>query len=255
MDDFFEFDFLQSLLEIIFVDLTLSGDNALIIALACRSLPPAMQRVGMVFGSFAAIALRIFFTALISFFLKVPLIKLVGSILLVYIAIKFLTEEDDGVAVDAQKNLWNAIRVIMYADFVMSFDNVVTIAAIADGSVLLLVIGLLFSMLFIFYGSAFISRAMDRFPILIWVGGGLIGWIAGAIGSTDPLVLKWLGPDYADFPIYAPIIATVLVLGVSKIIKENSRQDARENGADAGYSNNTGPVLVGRLLEADHYEV
>lgn len=254
MENFLDYDFVEALIAIIFIDLTLSGDNAIIIALACRSLPPATRELGMIFGTATAIVLRIFFTAVISFFLKIPLIKLIGGILLIYIAIKFLTDDDDDVSIDPQKNLFNAIKVIAYADVVMSLDNVITVAAIADGSILLLVIGLLFSMLFIFYGSSIISKFMDKFPFLIWVGGGLIGWIGGSIAASDPLIVKWLGPEFVDLPIYAPVLSTIIVLSLAKIINHNSNLDAQEHQSEAEPANFSGPLLVATLMEADHYE-
>lgn len=192
-----------ALLQIIGIDIILSGDNALVIALACRSLPPHQRKLGIWLGTGVAIVLRIAFAAAIVYLLMVPLLKLIGSLLLLWIAIKLLIPEEGsgahGVAEDdgeATGSLWKAIKVIVVADAVMSFDNVISVAAAAKGHVGLLALGIAISIPLMVIGAQMMLWLLDRFPWLMIVGSALLGWIAGELAISDPWVEDWLGhPD------------------------------------------------------------
>jgi YjbE family integral membrane protein len=181
------FDWL-ALGKIIWIDILLSGDNALVIAMACRSLPARQRLWGMILGAGAAVLIRIFFTGIVSQILLMPYLKLFGGTLLLYVACKLLMANDDEPDVKAKDKLLSAIGVIALADIVMSLDNVIAVAAAANGSVLLLCIGLALSIPLIVTGASIIVGILNRFPILIWAGGALLGYIAGEVMATDPII-------------------------------------------------------------------
>jgi YjbE family integral membrane protein len=174
---------------IIWINVILSGDNAVVIALACRGLPESKRRVGMLLGAGVAVVLRIVFTVLVASLLSTPFLKIVGGALLLWIAVKLLLEEDseDG-AIKETDRLWNAVWTVAIADAVMSLDNVLAIAAVAKDSTLLLVLGLAISIPLIVAGAALIMALLTRLPALVWAGAGLLGWIAGEVMATDPVV-------------------------------------------------------------------
>ena len=186
--------FWVALLEIISINIVLSGDNALVIALACRGLPADVRRWGVLFGTAAAIVLRIIFAVVIVFLLRIPLLMLGGSMLLLWIAIKLVLPEesssDSGIM--ASPSIWQAVWVIMVADAVMSLDNVIAVAAAAKGSLLLLVLGITISIPPVVLGSTIMLYILDRFPILVIVGSGLLGWVAGELAVEDTLTHAWL---------------------------------------------------------------
>ncbi|MFG1416837.1 TerC family protein [Xanthobacter sp. V0B-10] len=182
--------FWLSLLQIIWIDLLLSGDNAVVIALACRSLPKAQRKWGILLGAAAAVVLRIVFALAVSVLLGVPLLKVLGALLLFWIAIKLATgEEDDGQEVEAADTLFKAVRTIAIADAVMSLDNVVAVAAAARGHAELFVFGLLLTIPLIVFGAQVLLGLLQRFPLLIWAGAALLGWIAGDMMVRDVFVL------------------------------------------------------------------
>ncbi|MCO5129119.1 MAG: TerC family protein [Xanthobacteraceae bacterium] len=174
--------------QIIWIDILLSGDNALVIALACRGLDERQRFWGMILGAGAAVLMRIIFAGIISTLMELPYLKLAGGLALLLIAAKLLVPDDshgeDGIK--AAASLVAAIQLIVVADVVMSLDNVIAIAAAAKGNVALLVFGLLVSIPLIIAGSALIMAALERFPMLVWAGAGLLGWIAGHVIATDP---------------------------------------------------------------------
>lgn len=185
--------YIVPVLQIIWIDLLLSGDNAVVIAMACRALPQHQRRVGMILGAGTAIGLRIVFAIFITYLLGVPLLKVVGGALLLWIGVKLaLGEEDAGHEVESSENLWRAVRTIAIADAVMSLDNVVAIAAAAGGNIWLFIFGLLLSIPLIIFGSTLLSTLIDRFPIIIWGGAALLGWIAGEMIVSDPFIMNWL---------------------------------------------------------------
>lgn len=188
---------LLSILQIIWIDLLLSGDNAVVIALACRSLPPNKRRIGIVLGAGTAVVLRIIFAFIISWLLEVPFLGVAGGALLFWIAVKLVLGEEEEHAVSESETLWQAVRTIAIADAVMSLDNVVAIAAAADGNAALFVFGLLVSIPLIVLGSTLIMALIARFPVFVWGGAALLGWIGGEMIATDPWVAGQIGTGSA----------------------------------------------------------
>ncbi|MGY3608565.1 MULTISPECIES: TerC family protein [unclassified Bradyrhizobium] len=175
--------------KIIWINVLLSGDNALVIALACRGLAPRQRLWGMIFGAAAAVILRIIFTGIVATLMEFPYLKLVGGLALIVIAAKLLVpEHDDEDSVDAAAHLWAAVQIVVVADIVMSLDNVIAVAAAANGSVPLLVLGLAISVPLIVAGAALIMALLSKLPVLVWAGAALLGWIAGDVIATDPAV-------------------------------------------------------------------
>lgn len=174
-----------AVLKIIWIDILLSGDNALVIALACRNLPEQQRKWGMILGAGAAVTLRVLFASIIVVLMTIPYLKLVGGLALLVIAAKLLVPDQESEEVGTANNLWQAVRLIVVADVVMSLDNVIAIAAAADGSVSLLIFGLIVSIPLIIAGAALIMAVLDRLPVLVWAGAALLGWIAGHVIATD----------------------------------------------------------------------
>jgi YjbE family integral membrane protein len=207
--------FWASWVRIVIIDLLLAGDNALVIALAVRSLPPREQFWGRIFGTAGAVILRLLFIAIVTFLLTVPLLRLVGGLLLIWIALK-LVWEDTGSAAHIQSGatLKGAIGIIILADVVMSLDNVIAIAAAARGDLILVAFGLLLSLPLVVWGSGVLSRMMNRFPLLIWVGGGVLGWVAVKMITDDPLVVKWLGRSLWAAHHVGPYVVALVITAI-----------------------------------------
>jgi YjbE family integral membrane protein len=181
--------FWLNLSKIIWINVLLSGDNALVVAMACRSLEPRQRFWGMLFGTLAAVVLRILFTVLIATVMGLPYLKLVGGLALLVIAAKLLVPDaEEHGDVGAASHLLAAVQIVVVADIVMSLDNVVAVAAAADGSLALLIFGLASSIPLIIAGAALIMALISMLPILIWAGSALLGWIAGDVIATDPAV-------------------------------------------------------------------
>jgi len=202
--------------EIILVNIVLSGDNAVVIALAARSLPPRQQKKAILCGSGAAIVMRIILTIAAVEMLKLPYLKIAGAALLLWIGVQLLLGEDEGQAGDGARtgNLWAAVRTILIADLVMSLDNVLGVAAAAKGNNLLLILGLAISIPLIIFGSTIILKLMERFPVIVAIGAGLLGYVAGEMLVTDPSVHEWFEHHTAvEFAL--PIIgaAAVVLIG------------------------------------------
>jgi YjbE family integral membrane protein len=174
--------------KIIWINVLLSGDNALVIAMACRGLHGRHRLWGMVIGAGIAVVLLIAFTGIVATLMLLPYLKLIGGIALLVIAAKLLVPEDEGDEVAAGTTLWHAIRIVVIADIVMSLDNVIAVAAAANGQFSLLILGLAISIPMIVAGAALIMLVLDRFPLLIWLGAMLLGWIAGDVIASDPAV-------------------------------------------------------------------
>ena len=185
--------FWLALTKIIWINVLLSGDNALVIALACRGLQPKQRLWGMVLGAGVAVVLRVLFTGIVATLMVLPFLKLVGGLALILIAAKLLVpEKEDEDAVQAAAHLWAAVRIVAIADIIMSLDNVIAVAAAANGSFVLLLLGLAISIPLIVAGAALIMALLDRVPALVWLGAALLGWIAGDVIATDPAVHPWL---------------------------------------------------------------
>ena len=200
--------------KIIWINVLLSGDNALVIAMACRGLAPRQRLWGMVIGAGIAVVLLIAFTGIVARLMVLPYLKLVGGIALLVIAAKLLVPEDEGDDVTAGTSLWHAIRIVVIADIVMSLDNVIAVAAAANGQLSLLILGLAISIPMIIAGAALIMMVLDRFPILVWLGATLLGWIAGDVIETDPAVHPFL-QRLLDGQIALNLDATSAIFGVS----------------------------------------
>ncbi len=185
-------EFWVGLAKIIGVNIILSGDNAVVIALAARSLPRKQQTQAIIWGSGAAIVMRILLTLFAVALLTLPWLKIVGSLLLFWIGVKLLVPEDDDAEIEASDQLLSAIKTILVADLVMSLDNVIAVAAAAGGSVLLLILGLAISIPLVIFGATLLLKLMERFPVIITIGGALIGWVAGEMLVTDPALETWL---------------------------------------------------------------
>src|SRR4029077_4614995 len=192
MEELLTSQFWLGLGAIIWVNIILSGDNAVVIALAARSLPAHQQKKAIIWGAGAAVVLRIVLTIVAVELLKLSYLKLLGGALLFWIAVKLLVPEDGGGdGVKSSSNLLGAIKTILVADLVMSLDNVIAVAAVAKGSLVLLVLGLLISIPLVVYGATMLMKLMDRYPVIITIGAALIGYVAGEMLVTDPVVIEW----------------------------------------------------------------
>jgi YjbE family integral membrane protein len=184
--------------KIIWINVLLSGDNALVIALACRGLAPRRRLWGMILGAGVAVILRIVFTGIVASLMALPYLKLVGGLALLVIAAKLLVpEEEDEEGVESASHLWAAVQIVVVADIVMSLDNVIAVAAAANGSAPLLILGLAISIPLIVAGAALIMALLNRLPILVWAGAALLGWIAGDVIATDPALYPKLQALFA----------------------------------------------------------
>jgi YjbE family integral membrane protein len=195
-----EAGFWLAVLQIIWINILLSGDNAVVIALACRQLPDRTRNWGIALGAAVAVMLRILFTGMVATLLALPWLKLLGALALLYIAIDLINPDDgdDEANVKAHDSLWRAVGTVAVADIVMSLDNVVAIAAVAKGSWLLLSLGLAISIPLIIVGAALITALFVRFPILVWLGAALLGWISGELIISDPGIDSWVGLASAE---------------------------------------------------------
>ncbi len=214
-------EFWIALLQIIMINIVLSGDNAVVIALASRSLPPPQQKKAIIFGSVGAIVLRLVLTFFAVMLLAQPYLKLVGAALLLWIGVGLLKGDDGEGDLEAHSNLAAAIKTIIVADLVMSLDNVIGVAAAAKGNVPLLVIGLVISIPLIIYGSTMILKLMGRFPIIITIGAGLLGWVAGEMAVSDPALTNWM-TGHEMVHMLAPAVGAVLVVLTGKWLLSRS---------------------------------
>lgn len=214
--------------QIILADILVSGDNAIVIALAARSLPPEQQKRAIIIGSGAAIVMRTLLTLVAAQLLMLPWLKLIGAALLIYIGITLLLPEaDDAASGDskAKGSMVAAIRTILIADLVMSLDNVIAVAAAAKGSTFLLIMGLAISIPLMIYGSSFLLKIIERFPMIVWIGAALLGFIAGEIALTDPVILPWVEQQAQALSLsphtlaqLAGLIGAAFVVGVSLLM-------------------------------------
>jgi YjbE family integral membrane protein len=224
--------FWAALGSIIWVNIILSGDNAVVIALAARSLPPKQQKMAIFWGSAAAIVMRVVLTIIAVEMLKWPWLKIIGAILLVYIGVTLMLDDDDGEGhVGEEKgSLWTAVRTILIADLVMSLDNVLAVAAAAKGNTLLLVIGLALSIPLIIFGSQLLLKVMERFPIIITAGAALLGFLAGEMFLTDPALTARIGelPHWQVNVGGAIGAALVVALGTMMRRRQKARRESKQ---------------------------
>ena len=220
--------FWLSVLQIIWINILLSGDNAVVIALACRGLPPRERMWGMVIGAGVASILLIVFTGAISVLMTLPYLKMISAMALIWIAIKLLAPQahDAEDTPEAVQDLWRAVRIVVVADIIMSLDNVIAVAAVAKGHYVLLTIGLAISIPMVIAGSAIILALLERFPVLVWGGAAVLGWVAGDIFSSDTVVLGFFSQfDESQVEIAAKILGAIIVV-VSGIMWRRSHRAA-----------------------------
>ena len=210
--------FWVAVLQIIAIDIVLGGDNAIVIALACRRLPEKQRNLGIFWGVFGAIGLRVVLIFFALTLLAIPFLKIVAALLLLWIGIKLLQPEpeSDGHQVDASTTLLGAIKTIIIADAVMSLDNVIAIAGAAKDSIGLVIFGLVVSVPIIVWGSKLVMKVMDRFPIAIVIGAGLLGWIAGDMSVTDAVTKEWVNVNATFLHWLVPACGALLVVVIGK---------------------------------------
>src|SRR4051812_16862195 len=234
LEEFATQAFWIGLLKIIGVNVILSGDNAVVIALAARSLPAHQQKQAILWGAGAAVVLRILLTVVAVKLLEFPFLKLVGGLALLWIAVKLLVPEDEGGDdVQSSSHLVGAIKTILIADLVMSTDNVLAVAAAAKGSVTLLTLGLIISIPLVVFGATMLMVLMERFPIIITLGAAVLGWTAGEMIVTDPALAEWVNANAAWMHWGAPIAGAVIVVAVGKWLARKSTPAAAASPAEA----------------------
>jgi YjbE family integral membrane protein len=214
--------FWVAVVQIIVIDILLAGDNAVVIALACRNLPPHLQKKGIFWGVAGAIGLRVVLTAFAASLLTLPWLKIAGAAALLWIGVKLLLPEDgggEGHEIEGSSSLMGAVKTVIIADFVMSLDNVIGVAGAAKGNMALLVFGLLVSIPLVVVGSRLILKLIERFPIVVVAGGALLGWIAGELVATDPAVAGLMKgmPSWAHYAFSAA--GALVVVGVAHLLK------------------------------------
>jgi len=210
--------FLIPLAQIIGINIVLSGDNAVVIALASRSLPPAQQKKAVVWGSAAAIVMRIVLTLTAVALLNLPYLKLIGFVFLMWIGVGLLNSDEGEGDIESSQNLATAIRTILIADLVMSLDNVLGVAAAAKGNFTLLILGLAISIPMVIFGANMLLRLMERFPIIITIGAALLGYVGGEMAVTDPAVRDWVNLNFHVLHEIVPITCAALIVIVGKAL-------------------------------------
>jgi len=214
-------------LEIIVINILLSGDNAVVIALACRNLSKQQRRLGIFWGVVGAVVLRIILTFFAVQLLLLPYLQIVGAALLIWIGIKLIAEDDgDGHEIQASDRLFSAVKTVIVADLVMSIDNVIGVAGAAKGSLLLLIFGLVVSIPLVVVGAQLIMKLIERLPWLVLAGGGLLGYIAGEIATSDTVVKPWIDANAPTLHYIAPAVGIVIVVAAGIWLTRRSRRAA-----------------------------
>lgn len=224
--------FLLSLIGIILINIVLSGDNAVVIALACRNLPGKQQNKAIIWGSVGAIVLRIVLTFAAVWLLQVPFLKIVGGLLLLYISINLMTDDNDP-DLKGSSSIWGAIRTIVIADLIMSLDNVVAVAGAAHGNILLIIIGLAISIPLIIWGSKLLMKLMDRFPVIIMLGAALLGYTAGEMLTSDEAIDQYLAGSALPWDIIISVILAVAVVVVGLGINKRKKNKKKKSEGQA----------------------
>lgn len=217
-----------AVLEVVWVNIILSGDNAVVIAMACRGLPPRQRRMGIVLGSAVAVLLRVIFTLIVVKLLQTPFLRIAGSLLLLWVAVKLVAEEEgDGDDIKASDKLLHAVWTVAVADMVMSLDNVLAIAAVAKDNMAMLVFGLVISIPLIVAGATLIMSLLARFPILVWAGAGLLGWVAGEMLDADPWLVQRFGEELLHrLEIPLALAGALIVLGLGWFLRNRHARPA-----------------------------
>jgi YjbE family integral membrane protein len=226
-------EYLLTFFSIFFINILLSGDNALVIALASRNLPKNQKSKAILFGSVGAVVFRIVLSFIAVYLLTIPYLQLAGGILLLWIAIKLISEDQsDSQHVEAKRSLWGAIQTIIVADVVMSLDNVVAIAGVAKGDILLIVIGLAISVPLIIWGSNLISLLMQKWPIIIIFGAALLGWTAGDMILADKKIAAVVAEKEGFLSLAVPAVCAILAVIIGKLIvrlRDNKKESESES--------------------------
>lgn len=222
-------EFLIALFSIMVVNIVLSGDNAVVIALASRSLPAKQQKMAILWGSAGAIGLRVVLTLVAVMLLHIPYVQFIGGAMLVWIAAKLLMENGAAEDIEASDTLWKAVKTIIIADLIMSLDNTLAIAAVAKGDYLLLTLGLALSIPLIIFGSQIIVAIMGRYPVIVYAGAGLIAWTAGEMMQQDRLMASYASVAPAWL---LPVIVTVGVIGLGYWHSRSHKASAEEMATD-----------------------
>ncbi len=227
MLDFLTGEFISGLLAIIMIDLVLAGDNAILIGLAARKLPKDQQKKVIIWGAVGAIVIRIIATLLVVWLLEVPGLHLIGGLLLVWIAYKLLIEEEEHDLKPAD-SMWAAIKTIIIADALMGLDNVLAVAGASHGNFTLVVIGLLVSIPVVMYGSTLILKLIERFPVIIIIGAGILGWTAAKMIVAEPFMQDYFANPFIKYGFEAIVVIGILVAGTSRqknIEKEKANRE------------------------------
>jgi YjbE family integral membrane protein len=225
IDDFGSAAFWLGVPQIVLINVLLSGDTAVVIAMACRGLAPRQRLLGVAIGSGTAAVLLIVFALIITPLLLLPYVKLIGGLALIYIAVKLLIPETAGEeGVEAATHLWRVVRIVALADIILSLDNIIAVAAVARGNLALLMTGLAISIPIVFLGATLMMALLERFPLLVWAGAALLGWIAGETIATDPAVAGYLIADIGETLAHQAAIAaagaaTLLVIGAGLLLR------------------------------------
>ena len=208
-------EFWAALLQITFIDMVLIGDNAVVIAMAARGLPPHQQQTAVLWGSGGAVVLRVVLTMIVVTLLNIPFLKGVGGLLLVWIAYQLLVEKDEpkNTKHHGHGNLASAVKTILVADAVMSLDNMLAVAAVSKGNIVLLAFGLALSIPLVVFGSTLIMKLMERFPLIVYIGAGLIAYTAGEMIHGDKMLQPYLPPFLQRLPYLSAVVLTVAVVG------------------------------------------
>ncbi|MDR5830365.1 TerC family protein [Caballeronia sp. LP006] len=232
MLDFFATLHWGAVLQIIVIDILLGGDNAVVIALACRGLPDGQRTRGILLGTLGAIVLRVVLIAFAVFLLDIPFLKFVGGILLLWIGVKLMQPDHDAHEINASDKLWTAVKTIVIADAVMSLDNVIAIAGAAEAAdprhrFTLVVFGLVVSIPLIVWGSTLVLKLLDRFPVIVLFGAALLGWIAGGLIIDDPFIDRWpeLNTELVGYT--ARAVGAIFVVAAGVLIKRRALASAK----------------------------
>jgi YjbE family integral membrane protein len=216
-----------ALFKIAVINVVLSGDNAVVIALACRSLAPKQQRNAFLVGTVGIVALMTLLTSCAALLMSLPYIQLIGSALLLWIGVKLLLPEDDNAEIGGTSSFWEAVKTIVIADIVMSMDNVLGMAGAANGHLGMLFVGLAITMPLILFGSAMLMKLMDRFPVVVTIGAGLLGYVAGEMAVSDLAVKGWIEVHAPALDYAAPVAGVLIVVLLGKLL---ANRKVREPG-------------------------
>jgi YjbE family integral membrane protein len=220
-----------ALLQICIINIVLSGDNAVVIALACRSLPPKQAKTAFMIGAVGIIVLRVGLTAVASLLLDIPFVSIVGSVLLVWIAVKLFASDEDDQDLEGGSHFWEAVRIIIIADIVMSLDNVLGVAAVAKGHTWMLILGMVITVPLILFGSALIMRLMDRFPLVIPLGAALLGYVAGEMLIGDPAISSYIATNIPMANFIFPLAGAALVFAIGKFLERRNQSSRSEQSS------------------------